>query len=98
MFEEENKVLERVKDEQDWNYEGPTKGIQLQPDENCEPLILEIDENLYLQEYCKTQFADLSVHILIIDLLRQIQFYFENLTVDSFQYLLLKAGAKIVFF
>jgi hypothetical protein len=83
LFQEENKLLQRVKDEQDWDYEGPTKGIQIQPDTNSEPLILEFDENLYLQEYCKTQFADVSVHILIIDLLRQIQGYFSLLTVED---------------
>jgi hypothetical protein len=83
LFEEEKKFLERVKDEEDWNYEGLTKGIQIQPDENCEPLIFEFDENLYLQEYCKTQFSDISAHILIVDLLRQIEPYFENITVDD---------------
>lgn len=31
-FKEDYKLLERVKDEKDWNYEGSTKGLQLQPD------------------------------------------------------------------
>ena len=83
LFQEENKLLQRVKDEQDWHYEGPTKGIQIQPNENSDPLVLEFDENLYLQEYCKTQFADISVHILIIDLLRQIQPFFTALKVED---------------
>jgi hypothetical protein len=83
LFQEENKLLQRVKDEQDWDYEGPTQGIQIQPDESSDPLILEFDENLYLQEYCKTQFADISVHILIIDLLRQIQPFFTKLIVED---------------
>jgi hypothetical protein len=83
LFQEENKLLQRVKDEQDWDYDGPTKGIQIQPDESNDPLILEFDENLYLQEYCKTQFADISVHILIIDLLRQIQPFFATLIVED---------------
>ncbi len=83
IFQEDNKLLERIKDEQDWNYEGSTKGIQLQPDSNSDPFILEFDENLYVQEFCKTQFADLSVHILIINFLKQIQPYFDNFTVDD---------------
>lgn len=83
LFQEEKKLLQRVKDEQDWDYEGPTKGIQIQPDVSSDPLIFEFDENLYLQEYCKTQFADISVHILIIDLLRQIQPFFATLIVED---------------
>ena len=82
-FQEDKKLLERVKDEQDWDYEGSTKGIRIQPDLNCEPLILEFDENLYVQEFCKTQFADISVHILVVDLLRQIQPYFDNFIVED---------------
>ncbi len=53
LFQEDNKLLQRVKDEEDWDYEGPTKGIQIQPDENSDPLILEFDKDYYLQEYCK---------------------------------------------
>ena len=81
LFKEDNKLLQRVKDEQDWDYEGPTKGIQIQPDENSDPLILEFDENSYLQDYCKTQFADVSVHILVISLLKEIEPYFDSLSV-----------------
>jgi hypothetical protein len=83
LFQEKNKLLQRVRDEKDWDYLGSTKGIQLQPDENCDPLILEFDETLYLQEYCKTQFTDISVHILIIDLLRQIQHFFKSITIED---------------
>jgi hypothetical protein len=81
LFQSDNKFLPRVKDEQDWDYEGATKGIQIQPDESTEPLILEFDEHYYLQDFCKTQFADISVHLLIIDLLRQIEPFFHTLTV-----------------
>jgi hypothetical protein len=83
LFEEENKLLQRVKDEQDWDYEGPTRGIQIQPDGNSDPLILEFDKNYYLQEYCKTQFADISVHILVTDLLRQLAPFFKSFTVED---------------
>jgi hypothetical protein len=83
LFEEENKLLERVKDERNWNYQGPTKGILIQADINCDPFNLEFDKDLYIQEYCKTQFADVSVHILILDLLRQVELHFENLKVND---------------
>ena len=82
-FQEDFKLLERVKDEEEWNYEGSTKGLLLQPDLTSDPLILEFDNDLYLQEFCKTQFAGSSIHILIINLLRQIQSYFDNLIVHD---------------
>ena len=83
VFQEDNKLLERVKDEKDWNYQGPTMGLVMQPDKNSDPLNLEFDRDFYIQEYCKTQFANVSVHILIIDLLRQMEPYFENLNVTD---------------
>jgi len=83
LFQEDSKVLQRVKDEQDWDYEGPTKGIKIQPDQNSDPLLLEFDENLYLQEFCKTQFADVSVHILIVELLKKIEPFFQKLVIED---------------
>lgn len=81
LISEDKKLLQRVKDEQDWDYQGPTRGIRIQPGENSEPLILEFDKNGYMQEYCKTQFADIAVHLLVISLLRQIQPLFRELLV-----------------
>jgi hypothetical protein len=81
FFSEANKVLERVKDEKDWNYEGATKGIKIQPDVNSDPLWLEFDTNNYIQEYCKTQFADIEIHIKIINLLQSIKPFFSELIV-----------------
>jgi hypothetical protein len=83
IFEEQDKPLQRVKDEKDWDYQGPTKGIVIQPDLNSDPLNLEFDKDLFVQEYCKTQFADITVHILAIDILRQIAPSFENLKVED---------------
>ena len=83
LFENPDKLLERVKDEMDWDYHGTTKGIVINPDKNCEPLNIEFDKDLYIQEYCKTQFSDISVHILIVDFLRQIESYFDDFKVDD---------------
>lgn len=80
-FSETLKKLSRVKDEQDWDYEGPTKGIKIQPDENCDPLWIEFDKDNYIQEYCKTQFAGIEVHVLIISLLKETQLHFRILEV-----------------
>jgi hypothetical protein len=81
FFNESIKKLERVKDEKDWDYEGPVKGIKIQPDDNTDPLWLEFDKDNYIQEYCKTQFADINIHILLINFFKQIQPYFNNLIV-----------------
>lgn len=65
----------------------PIQGICLQPDPMCEPLILEFDEELHMEHFCKTQFADISVHLLVIDLLQRIEPFFSRFEVfDEGQY------------
>ena len=78
---EEIRSLSRVRNEKDWDYFGLTSGIEIVPHEDCEPLRLEFDDENYIQEYTKTQFAPVSVHISIVDLLRQIEPYFVSLDV-----------------
>jgi len=86
-FHEDNKLLQRVRNEQDWDYQGPTDGILIHASEACDPINLEFDENLHLQEYCKTQFAGCEIHILICALLRLIEPFFANLQVyDEAEY------------
>ena len=80
-LDNKKKLLQRVKNEEDWDYEGEVKGIQFQPHENSDPIVLEFDTDLYIQEYCKTQFSDISTHIEVIQFLRDIEPHFENLTV-----------------
>jgi len=80
LFEEENKTLERVEDEEDWDYIGPVKGIKIQPDIDCDPL-LEFDNNYYIQEYCKTQFTDIETNLKIVNFLKEIKPLFEPFTV-----------------
>lgn len=83
FFTEPLKKLGRVKDEQDWDYQGPTKGIKIQPDESSDPLWLEFDKDNYIQEYCKTQFAGIDTHLQIISLLKEIQPHFIDLQVTD---------------
>ncbi|KQS89793.1 hypothetical protein [Chryseobacterium sp. Leaf394] len=86
-FQNELKKLERVKNEEDWDYIGTTKGVQVQPHKNSEPLIFEFDKDLYIQEYCKTQFSDIETHIKITELLNVITDYFSNLEIfDESEY------------
>ena len=71
----------RVRNEEEWNYVGPVKGLVMQPHENSDPLRLEFDKDLYIQEYVKTQFAPIECHIAIVTLLRKMAPFFENLQV-----------------
>lgn len=88
QLKNEFKTLERVINEEIKEYDGPTKGIQIHPHENSEPLILEFDKDLYIQEYCKTQFAPIEIHIKVIELLNILKQYFENLNAfDEGEYL-----------
>lgn len=81
IIAEENKLLERVRNEEDWNYQGPVKGIRILPDESTDPLWLEFDENLYVQNFCKTQFAHLEIHIKIVEFFEAIQNAFDELLI-----------------
>jgi len=78
---EEEVTLQRVKGEEDWNYVGPTRGVEIQPHDNSEPLRLEFDKDLYIQEYVKTQFAPQEVHILITKLLKSFEPEFSSIEV-----------------
>ncbi len=81
LINEKSKKLERVKNGKDWDYIGPTKGIVLYPHINCEPIYLEFDKDFYIQEYCKTQFAGIDIHIKIVELLHLIKPYFKRFKV-----------------
>ncbi len=83
IFEEYDKKLQRVKNEKDWDYHGLTRGIKIRPDVNSDPLWIEFDNDYYIQEYCKTQFVDIDIHIKIIELLKKIEPYFQNLKVED---------------
>jgi hypothetical protein len=74
-------TLQRVKDEEDWDYIGPVKGIEILPHEACDPFRLEFDRDLYIQEFVKTQFAPAQIHVLLIDFLRKHKNLFDNLEI-----------------
>jgi hypothetical protein len=80
---EARRFLERVRNEQDWDYIGLTKGIVVYPHDDAEPLRFEFDDNLYIQEYCKTQFAGPAVHVSIVELMRLLEPLFETLCVND---------------
>ena len=83
-FENGEVTLLRVRgDEEGWDYKGPTKGIVIYLHEDCDPVRLEFDRDLYVQEFVKTQFAGVSVHVELIKLLRDIEQFFEELKVED---------------
>jgi hypothetical protein len=75
--------LRRVREERPWDYIGPTKGILLYLHEDCEPLRLEFDRELYVQEWVKTQFAGVETHVRLIQILRDIKRFFRTFTVND---------------
>lgn len=80
-LEEEDVKLLRVKNEEEWYYYGPVKGVEMFPHQNSEPLRLEFDRDLYIQEFVKTQYAPIDTHILIIKFLRKLSKHFLYLEV-----------------
>jgi hypothetical protein len=82
-FENSDVTLLRVRDEKDWDYQGPSKGIVLYVHEDCDPIRFEFDRDFYVQEFVKTQFAGSSTHIQVVKLLREFAEFFENLNVND---------------
>src|SRR3974390_17115 len=60
-----------------------TKGILVYINEDCDPVRLEFDPQLRIDEFVKTQFAGARVHRQIIGLFRELQPYFLRLNVDD---------------
>jgi hypothetical protein len=82
-FENAQAKLGRVREERRWEYVGPTKGILLYLHEDCDPLRLEFDRELYVQEWVKTQFAGVETHVRLIQILRDIGRFFPTLTIND---------------
>lgn len=78
---ESNSKLSRLINEIDADYEGPVKGIIIEPHHNSEQLKLKFGNDLFMQDYCKTQFAPIEVHVAIIGLFKIIQPHFSKLTI-----------------
>lgn len=76
-------VLQRVRDEQDCDYIGPVMGLEIYPHDDSEPIRLEFDKDLFVQEFTKTQFAPIEVHVQIVELMRRLAPFFENLRIED---------------
>lgn len=83
LLESPNATLLRVREEANWDYVGPVKGIQVFPHDDCDPIRLEFDHDLYIQEYTKTQFAGPDIHLKVLDLLTLIQPFFSTFSISD---------------
>ncbi len=76
-------TLLRVRDEKEWDYCGPVKGIVLHPHEECDTVRLEFDRDLYIQEFTKTQFAGPQIHLKVLELLNVLSPFFSKLEIED---------------
>jgi hypothetical protein len=76
-------TLTRIRDGQEWDYVGPAKGILVSIAEDCDPVRFEFDNTLYVQEFTKTQFAGVRVHLKVLELLRIVRPFFHDLRVED---------------
>src|SRR5579863_3575494 len=79
----DTKLLRVRENEEPWDYLGPTRGLVIHIDDNCEPIRLEFDRDLYIQEWVKTQFAGAATHINVVETLRMLQANFSDLRVQD---------------
>jgi hypothetical protein len=79
----ENGTLERVINEKNADYEGKVTGVVLHPHAQCEPVYLQFGEDLFMQDFVKTQFAGANVHILLIELFDALKEKFRNLEITD---------------
>ena len=75
--------LKRVVDEKDVPYRGSVRGIVLQPRRECEPIHLQFDSNMFMQDFVKTQFAGPEIHMQVARLLQVIQPLLRSLKVED---------------
>lgn len=77
------KLLRVDENERDCDYLGPVCGLKLIPGKDCEPIKLEFDNSLYVQEWTKTQFAGAEMHLAVCGFLHAIEPYFGTLKVND---------------
>jgi hypothetical protein len=62
-------VLPRSNDAGDWEYNGPSSGIEVLPDEYSDPVRFEFGTDLVASDFTKTQFAGPVAHQKVVQLL-----------------------------
>lgn len=82
-IEEAEARLIREGEEGPIEYVGPSRGVEFLPHSGADPLRFEFDQNLFMQEFCKTQFAGAATHVEIIDLLRALSAHCDRFGVSD---------------
>lgn len=73
--------LRRVIEEKNKDYEGRISGVVVRVSDNCEPLYFRFGDDLFMQDYVKTQFAGVDAHIQIVELLKSLRPHFRKLEI-----------------
>lgn len=80
-------VLPRSNDAGDWEYTGPSSGIEVLPDEYSDPVRFAFGSDLLASDFTKTQFAGPDVHRQVIHLLDALSGFLSELqVVDEGEY------------
>jgi hypothetical protein len=77
------KLLRVDENERDCDYFGPVSGLRSNPGNDCEPIKLEFDNNLYMQEWTKTQFGGAEMHRNVCNFFHAIESHFETFKVND---------------
>ena len=75
--------MKRIVDEKDVSYRGAIRGIVIQPQLGCEPIYLQFDSNMFMQDFVKTQFAGPEVHVQVVRLFKRIQPLLSSLKIED---------------
>ena len=75
--------LDRSTHTEDAEYAGPSSGIEVLPDERCDPLRFEFGIDQVAQDFVKTQFAGLDCHLAVLGLLHELTPYLSDLDVED---------------
>jgi hypothetical protein len=81
LFDDTKLIIHRSKQKPVDVKTGEIKMLVIHFHLRCDPFILQFDINNCISHFCKTQFAEPGIHILIIDLLEKIKPFFESFNV-----------------
>jgi hypothetical protein len=73
--------LIRIQNRELTTYQGRVRGIMFSLEGQPDPIILEFDEDLFMQQFCKTTSPGTQPHDQITYLLKEIEPFFEKLIV-----------------
>ena len=83
LVREPESIVSRSRNEQDLADVAVATGILIQPHENAESLRLEFNQNLQVDNWIKTQFAPIDIHVQVCELFHFIHPLFKRLKVDD---------------